>query len=255
MSDKPRVYGFCNAGCKWEVPHKDELNEVLEISNSALTKANEALTNENGALEIANTASTKANNAAAASEEAKALANNNNKAYNGNALGNDDVDAPYVYGSANPGKIGFKLPSSFNGFKGNTQPLGWSGELEIVYTIQVTYPDNSGTPYNEEYTLSVPFNGLWFKKSAPPSPFGGNNIWTSFGNFVTPDNYVYEHWINASTDKSLSSQFTIYFELNLDNNDWFWLSNLKIKYSISTELKDLNYTGLTIKVKNLNFFK
>ena len=26
MSDKPKIYGFCDAGCKWEVPHKEELN-------------------------------------------------------------------------------------------------------------------------------------------------------------------------------------------------------------------------------------
>lgn len=26
MSDKPKIYGYCDAGCKWEVPHKDEVN-------------------------------------------------------------------------------------------------------------------------------------------------------------------------------------------------------------------------------------
>lgn len=26
MSDRPKIYGYCDAGCKWEVPHKDEVN-------------------------------------------------------------------------------------------------------------------------------------------------------------------------------------------------------------------------------------
>lgn len=26
MSNKPKIYGYCDAGCKWEVPHKDEVN-------------------------------------------------------------------------------------------------------------------------------------------------------------------------------------------------------------------------------------
>ena len=26
MSNKPKIFGYCDAGCKWEVPHKDEVN-------------------------------------------------------------------------------------------------------------------------------------------------------------------------------------------------------------------------------------
>lgn len=26
MSNKPKIYANCDAGCKWEVPHKDEVN-------------------------------------------------------------------------------------------------------------------------------------------------------------------------------------------------------------------------------------
>lgn len=26
MSDRPKIYGYCDAGCRWEVPHKDEVN-------------------------------------------------------------------------------------------------------------------------------------------------------------------------------------------------------------------------------------
>lgn len=26
MSSKPKIYAHCDAGCKWEVPHKDEVN-------------------------------------------------------------------------------------------------------------------------------------------------------------------------------------------------------------------------------------
>lgn len=223
------VYGFCDAGCKYPVVDKEEF-DALDNRLSRELALNK--TNTQKAQQDATTALD--------------VANNNSKRYNGSDLGNDDVDAPYVYGAANPGNIGFKLPSSFDVFKGSTQPSGWSGELEIVYTIQ-----NS----EEEYTLSIPFSGLWYKKSAPPSPFGGNNIWTSYGNFVTPDEHTYSHTVTSTMDYYSSEQFTIYFELNLDNNGWFWLSNLKIKYQVSTELTDLNYTGLTIKVKNLNFFK
>lgn len=25
MSDRPKIYGYCDAGCRWQVPHKDEV--------------------------------------------------------------------------------------------------------------------------------------------------------------------------------------------------------------------------------------
>lgn len=33
MSDKPRIYGFCDAGCKWEVMHSDDVKQL--VANSA----------------------------------------------------------------------------------------------------------------------------------------------------------------------------------------------------------------------------
>jgi hypothetical protein len=33
MSDKPKIYGRCDAGCKWEVPHKDEIVSIDIINN------------------------------------------------------------------------------------------------------------------------------------------------------------------------------------------------------------------------------
>ena len=41
MSNKPKIYGYCASGCKWEVPHKSDLPKRFEY----LTKAEyEALT-------------------------------------------------------------------------------------------------------------------------------------------------------------------------------------------------------------------
>lgn len=38
---KPTVYGFCDAGCKWEVPHKDEVMTIEVLENySKLTDRN-----------------------------------------------------------------------------------------------------------------------------------------------------------------------------------------------------------------------
>lgn len=40
MSDLPKIHGFCDAGCKWEVPHKSEMNTlrntILTINGSDL---------------------------------------------------------------------------------------------------------------------------------------------------------------------------------------------------------------------------
>lgn len=36
MSDLPKIFGFCNAGCKWRVPHYSEINVKSKTYDATL---------------------------------------------------------------------------------------------------------------------------------------------------------------------------------------------------------------------------
>lgn len=242
-----KVYGFCDAGCKYPVPTKEEFNEL----NNKLS----------GNINIVDTV---ARNAARDINELEEIILDINDELTNNFCELVEKNFPSthcVYSSYDPGNIGLKLPSSFVGFKGDTQPSGWAGKLDIEYTLprmQAGTHVESGT-----YNIEVPFSALWFNKSTDGSPFDGTQVFTSYTEFLTDSKCKYSLGRTSDgSDFELEAYLMVKFKLNLDELGNFWMTDLKIFIMDSAGIKELesstgtyHYIGLTAEISNINFFK
>lgn len=253
-----KIYGFCEAGCKYEVPPKDKFDEVYE----KVTNVDDVPTQ--GSSKFVTSGVTKQYVDRVINEaetELETILRDNFDRYTSSTL--NDGDYTYIYDSANPGNIGFKLPTAFDTFRGGNGYMvsGWSGNLIIEYTLNRTHAgtivDTSGD------SIEIPFGKLWGRRVPVTSPFGGNTIYSSYEEVMTSKKYVYSALrINDGEDVNQEAYFTIKFKINIDNNGWIYLSDLKIFCHLDTGIKELealegtyHYTGLTVEIDYINFFK
>lgn len=50
MSNKPDIFGFCAAGCKWQVPHKEDVEKEFDVVDEKIQTARNE--NESGLEEL-----------------------------------------------------------------------------------------------------------------------------------------------------------------------------------------------------------